>query len=150
MKKKIIIMIFAIIMFCVLYLIFSHFIENDDSEIITAVKKDENGEQISYIIEEKNRELIKITKQIKCESKGQAENEKQKYETINEFEYRGIGIELKGKTLILLIPQSYFEDEIGYQEYDKITQVEANGEQKELINIEKVKELLQNQGYTIK
>ena len=106
--------------------------------------------KITYELEIKNYDLVSVQKEINFNSKEEAEAESKTYETINEYEQRGIEIKVKGKTLVLKMPVSYFEYEINYKEENDITFKTDDGKERKTVNISLVKELLQEQGYTIK
>ena len=72
------------------------------------------------------------------------------YETINSCENKGFELELKGKKLIITMPEKTFKEDIQYNVQRDMTLITKDGEQKKVIDIEAVKEALENQGYTIK
>ena len=145
-------MILLITSACI-YIFFLCYTSNYINGTVIAVKKVTEFEQtkeVKYKLNIENYDIASVQKEIKFSSKEEAEQESKVYETINEYEARGIGIEIKNKILKLEMPINYFEEEIGYNEKNNIKFQTQEGEKKEIIDILEVVDLLKEQGYTIK
>ncbi len=119
---------------------------------ITAIKTERyfnQEEEIKYEIVVKDYKLQKIKKTLSFKTEDEAKLEYNKYETINKYERRNIGLELKGKKLILDMPEDQFFEDIGYNIEDNTILI-TDGNKEELVNLEAVRTALRNQGYTIK
>ncbi|MBO4815761.1 MAG: hypothetical protein J5507_02260 [Clostridia bacterium] len=152
MKQKFKVIIIIAVIVLILFLIFLKVNNNLNSNIIATKKITEFGQSTiyKYTIKIKNHTVQSIEKVIKTKNEEEAQIIKRQYGILNQYEKKGIEIKLKGKTLILDMPEQAFKDEIGYSETNNIKYILNNQEQKEIMNISKVKELLQEQGYTIK
>lgn len=159
MKKKgkriILLIILVILMLIIAYFAFDILKNNskqEDTKIVATkiVEENKQKEITTYIIKIKDYNIESIIKEIIFETEEEAKLEYNKYETINKYEQRGIGLELKKEKLILTMPEKQFKYDIEYKEEYSTTVITQLGEQKEIINQEKVKELLLQQGYEIK
>lgn len=155
-KKKIIITIILILILISIGVFVLNILENDtnlqDTIIATKTISEENQakQDIKYIIKMKDYNLEDITKEITFETEQEAKAEYERYKIINKYEKREIGLELQKKKLILTLPEEQLKQELEYEEYKNITMIISSDERKEVINQEYLKELLQDQGYTIK
>lgn len=154
-RKRIIVLIIVIVLILIGYFVFD-LLKNNDKEknvkIIATkiVTEDEQEENITYTIEIEDNLIQVIEKTIEYETEQKAKLEYNRYETINEYELRGLQLELKNKKLIIIMTENQFFQDIEYNEEDNIILISKDGEQKEIINQEKVKELLQKQEYIVK
>lgn len=155
-KKKIIVLIVLVILILTItYFIFDILKKNtkqEDIKIVATKIVEENRQKeiTTYTIKIKDYNIESIIKEIIFETEEKAKSEYNKYEIINEYEQREIGLELNKKKLILTMPEKQFKYDIEYKEEYSTTIMTQLGEQKEIINQEKVKELLLQQGYEIK
>lgn len=117
---------------------------------IVATKKEETSET-KYKIIMKDYLIEKATKEIKFETKEEAQREYDIYIKINEYERRNFGLEVKGKKLIITMDQTQVLQDVGYNEMeDLIIMYTDDGEKIETVSQDKLKECIQNQDYTIK
>lgn len=117
---------------------------------IVATKK-EGTSEIKYKIIMKDYLIEKATKEIKFETKEEAQSEYNTYIKINEYERRNFGLEVKGKKLIITMDQTQVLQDVEYDEMEDLIIIYTENEEKiETVNQDKLKECIQNQGYTIK
>lgn len=153
-KKRILILIMLLILILVGYFIFDLLKSNDEyknTKIIAIKEITENAQtqKITYTIKIKDYLIETATKEIKFETKEQAQLEYNRYEIINKYERREIGLELKGKKLTLTMPETQLLQDIEFNTKRKIIVTES-GEEIEFIDQQDLKDCLKNQGYTIK
>lgn len=124
----------------------------EENTIVATKVEQYNGrdKKIKYEIKIKDYDLQSIIKTIEFDLEDTAQMEYEYYEFINKYERRNIGLELKGKKLILTMPEEQFKEDIGYDDIDNTNFTTAKGERKEIINQDALKETLRKQGYTIK
>lgn len=152
-KKRILIIILLLILILVGYFIFNALRNNSEANTkIIAIKEiteNERTQKITYTIKIKDYLIETATKEIKFKTKEQAQLEYNRYEIINKYERREIGLELKGKKLTLTMPETQLLQDIEFNTKRKII-VTENGEEIEFIDQQDLKDCLKNQGYTIK
>lgn len=152
-KRMIILIVLAIILLLSIVLVTSLFNGNFKKNTIKAVKIEKNNgieRTIKYEIKINDFDIYEVKKIIKLNSKDNAQTEYERYEFINKYERRNIGLELKEKKLILTMPVDQLKEDIGYDNKNNIIYVSRENEQKEVINQDAIKDALQSQGYTIK
>lgn len=150
-KRIILLIILLFILILSAYAIYSIFKDELKNNTIIAIKEtieDEQQQEIKYIIKIKNYEIESAIKEITFKSKQEAQSEYNRYEIINEYEERKLGLNQKGKKLKLLMPENELLQDIECSQ-DKIIVVTKNGEEKEIINQEELKKCLIEQGYKI-
>lgn len=152
-KKRILIIILLLILIFVGYFIFNALRNNSEANTeIIAIKEiteNEQTQKITYTIKIKDYLIETATKEIKFETEEQAQLEYNRYETINKYERREIGLELKGKKLTLTMPETQLLQDIECNIESKIIVTES-GEEIEFIDQQDLKDCLKNQDYTIK
>lgn len=104
-------------------------------------------QEIKYEIKIKNYEIQNILKEITFETEEEAKLEYSRYEIINKYELREIGVELKKKKLIFAMPEKQFKLDINYKDCNNIID---ESEEETRINEEELIKCLTNQGYEIK
>ena len=110
--------------------------------------QDNNQKSIKYEIRIKNYNIETVKKIVKMQDKDLAQLEYDRYNIIKEYENKDLEIEIKGKKVVIDVPEDVFLEEIGYDSKRNITYISDDGE-KEIINQNAIKELLREQGYTI-
>lgn len=154
-RKLIIVLITILIIMALLALAYIFIFRNlkSDENIVTAFKtitEEDEEQKIEYTIEIDGYTIKNIQKEIKYGSKEKAESEYNRYEIINNYENKGMEIKLKNKTLTLILTEEVFLDEIGYTKKDNIKLISNGGDVEKVIDKQRVIELLEEQGYTIK
>lgn len=154
--KKIIKAIFLITILFILavvsYSIYLTSQERKGNNTIIAIKEiteNEQTQKITYTIKIKDYNIESAIKEIKFETEEQAQAEYYKYEILNKYERREIGEELKGKKLILTMPENQLLQDIECNTNRKLIITES-GEEVEIIDQQELKDSLKKQGYTIK
>lgn len=150
-KIIILIILLAVLMMatCSIYSLFKDELKNNTITAIKEVIENEQKEKIKYTIKIKNYEIESATKELIFETEEEAQVEYNRYEIINKYERREIGLELKNKKLILTMPESQLLQDIEYMQ-DKITIIIKNEEEKEILDQEVLKKCLKEQGYEVK
>lgn len=151
-KKLIILVIISIIIMLIVYL-YSLLNNNNKKRDTTIVgikieNQDNNQKSIKYEIRIKNYNIETVKKIVKMQDKDLAQLEYDRYNIIKEYENKDLEIEIKGKKVVIDVPEDVFLEEIGYDSKRNITYISDDGE-KEIINQNAIKELLREQGYTI-
>lgn len=125
----------------------------DKNNKIVAEKNEIEGKsekKIKYTIKFKDYNIQEIVKTIECDEKDIAQIEYNRYQIINEFESKGYQLEMKNKTIKMILTQELFVEDIEYDETKNITLIAENGKQTKIVNQEEIINCLINQGYTIK
>lgn len=151
--KSIFLIILLFIIAVVSYYIYLTSQERKGNNTIIAIKEiteNEQTQKITYTIKIKDYNIESAIKEIRFEDKEQAQLEYNKYEIINKYERREIGLELKGKKLTLTMPENQLLQDIEYNTRIIKTMTFENGEKIEVIDQQELNDSLKNQGYTIK
>ena len=153
MKKKLIIFVIGIIILIISAIAVVLLTKSNDNITITATKtvlqEDGKSTVTKYTINIKNY-VATIQKVIKFPTKEEAKASYKRHELINEAEAKNYILKLKGKKLIVTIPEESFKADIEYDMQKDVTIIMKDGEHKEVINQSAVIEALQNQGYEVK
>lgn len=155
-SKKIVILIIAIILIIVgvfTFFILNNIEKNKNTKIIaTKVLITEYGQeqQIKYTIKIKDYDMQSAVKEITFKTEQEAKLEYDRYEIINKYEKREIGLELKKEKLILTMPEEQFLIDIEYDTENDTAIISQVGKDKTIINQEELKKCLINQGYEVK
>lgn len=155
--KKILIFSFVILIVIIIalsvYLFFVRDSNVDRTAVIEATKTviTDYGDtqEIKYRMEVKDYKVSNIQKEIKYQSKGLANQWYSSYEVIKQYEEPNLELQQSGKKIIINLPIEYFKEEISYEDGNNIV-YSSEGEKEEILNVENIKQLLQEQGYTIK
>lgn len=150
-RSALVIFLFILIAF-VVFSIYCTFRDVKKFNTIKATKiLTENGQEqkIKYTIKIKNYEIQSAIKEFTFKTKEEAQAQYNRYEIINAYERREIGLELKGKKLILTMPIKQLIQDIEWNENKIIIQTK-NGQEKETIDQIELKKCLIDQGYEIK
>lgn len=150
-RSILLIFLFLIIAFITLSVYFT-FKDVKKTNSITATKivtENEQEQKIKYTIKIKNYEIQSAIKELTFKTKEEAQQEYNRYEIINAYERREIGLELKGKKLILTMPIKQLTQDIEWNENKIIIQTK-NGQEIETIDQIELKKCLIDQGYEIK
>lgn len=153
LPKVILIVLGIVLLLTIIFVINLFKPSSSEQNTIIATKVEEyngNNIEIKYEITIKNYDLQSAIKTIEFYFEDTAQMEYEYYEFINKYERRNIGLELKGKKLILTMPEEQFKEDIGYDDINNTNFTSAEGEQKEIINQNALKDALRKQGYTIK
>lgn len=151
--KSIFLIILLFIIAVVSYYIYLTSQERTGNNTIIAIKEiteDKQTKEIKYTIKIKDYLIETAIKEIKFETEEQAQLEYNRYETINKYERREIGLELKRKKLTLTMPETQLLQDIEYNTRIIKTMTFENGEKIEIIDQQELKDCLKNQDYTIK
>lgn len=158
-KKKIKIgriLLIALILFIIIFTIkFLINVLTPESKKITSIiatkTEDYYGEDeiITYEIDVRDYELIKIKKTIEYPNYVYAKEEYNAYESKNLYEDANIGLERKKNVLILTMPKEQFLNDILYNIDENVVYIQ-NSNQEEKINPEEIRTALKIQGYTVK
>lgn len=156
-KKKIIIAIILLVIILaaaiagtIYYLRYVDHTKNTKIVATKTVTENEQTKEIKYTIKVKNYEIVNVEKEIAFNSKEEAQEEYDRYQTINQNERRGIQAELKKKKVIITMTEEEFKEDIGYEKEYKIRITTETGEEKDIIDQGFLVLQLQDQGYTIK
>lgn len=154
-KKRILVIILLLILIPIGYFIVDLLKSNDEYKNIKiiAIKKiteNEQTQKITYTIKIKDYNIESTTKEIKFETKEQAQLEYERYQIINEYENKGWNLQIKNKKITLIMTEEQFKEDIEYDKQNSITYMNTGGEQKEIISQEELTQTLTEQGYTIK
>lgn len=154
-KKIILVIILLLILIPIGYFIVDLLKSNDEYKNIKiiAIKKiteNEQTQKITYTIKIKDYNIESTTKEIKFETKEQAQLEYERYQIINEYENKGWNLQIKNKKITLIMTEEQFKEDIEYDKQNSITYMNTGGEQKEIISQEELTQTLTEQGYTIK
>ena len=108
--KKIKIILYLFIIIVLLILIYTNFIGPTNNTIVATKTIIENDQSttIKYTVKIKDYDVGSIRKVITSSSKKAATNAYEMYETINSCENKGFELELKGKKLIITMPEKTF------------------------------------------
>lgn len=154
--KRIIKSIFLIILIFVLlitigtiYSMFNNKLKNNTIIATKTIIEDGQEQKIKYKIRIKDYVIESAIKEITFKTAEEAKSELGRYEMINIYERREIGLEAKNKKLILTMPIEQLLQDIEYTK-DKIFIKTEDGEEKETIEQDELKKCLINQGYEIK
>lgn len=151
--KSIFLIILLFIIAVVSYSIYLTYQRRQGNNTIIAIKEiieDEQTKEIKYTIKIKDYLIENAIKEIKFETEEQAQLEYERYEIINKYERRKIGLELKRKKLTLTMSETQLLQDIEYNTRIIKTMTFENGEKIEIIDQQELKDCLKNQGYTIK
>lgn len=155
-KPKILKIVLIFILIIILFIIgFSLYFINDNNHeqnkdiVALYVGNQTNPEEKKYIIKTKDYDIIGIKEEIVYKTTKQASLGYSNYEAIKEYENNDIEIKQQGKKVVAKIPINYFKEKIGYDETDNVTYINENNEEKQIANMEVIKELLRQQGYII-
>lgn len=156
-KKNKALKILSLILAIIIVIITSIFIysmlftNKTKNNTITAVKTitTEYGQnqEVKYTIKIKDYKLESAVKEITFQTEEEANLEYNRYQIINEYEVREIGLELNNKKLILTMPEKQFKLDINYKNRSNLI---YEGEEDEQINQEELKQCLIDQDYQIK
>ena len=151
-KRSVLLIFLVILIAFTVFSIYCTFRNVKKSNTIIATKivtENEQEQKIKYTIKIKNYEIQSAIKELTFKTKEEAQAQYNRYETINLYERREIGLELKGKKLILTMPIKQLTQDIEWNENKIIIQTK-NGQEKETIDQIELKKCLIDQGYEIK
>ena len=152
-KKSILLLFLLFLIIFIIFFIYCGFIdiEKDNTIIATKVLVTENGQEqkIKYTIKIRNYEIESAIKEIQYEEKIIAKVEYERYETINIAERKGIDLKIKGKKIILNMPEKELREDLEYTKR-KLIITTKSGEEKKILEQDEIKRCLLNQGYKIK
>lgn len=151
LKILILILAITIVIITSIFIYLMLFTNKTKNNTITAIKTitTEYGQnqEVKYTIEIKNYKIESVVKEITFQTKEEANLEYNRYQIINEYEVREIGLELNNKKLILTMPDKQFKLDINYKNRSNLI---YEGEEDEQINQEELKQCLIEQDYQIK
>lgn len=153
-KKRLIILIVLIIILVIIARFIYSLSNNEEEEnTITAIKvifeENEQNLDIKCIIKIKDYNIERAIKEITFENEQEAELKYRVYQTVNEYERKGLELELKKKQIIITMTEEQLLQELEYEKKKTILKTE-NGEEKEIIDQNELKQCLINKGYIIK
>lgn len=153
-KKRLIILIVLIIILVIIARFIYSLSNNEEEEnTITAIKVifegNEQNLDIKCIIKIKDYNIERAIKEITFENEQEAELKYRVYQTVNEYERKGLELELKKKQIIITMTEEQLLQELEYKKQKTIMKTE-NGEEKEIIDQNELKQCLINKGYIIK
>ena len=152
-KRLIILIVLMIILVIIARSIYSLSNNEEEENTITAIKvifeENEQNLDIKCIIKIKDYNIERAIKEITFENEQEAELKYRVYQTVNEYERKGLELELKKKQIIITMTEEQLLQELEYKKQKTITKTE-NGEEKEIIDQNELKQCLINKGYIIK
>lgn len=152
-KRLIILIVLMIILVIIARSIYSLSNNEEEENTITAIKvifeENEQNLDIKCIIKIKDYNIERAIKEITFENEQEAELKYRVYQTVNEYERKGLELELKKKQIIITMTEEQLLQELEYKKQKTIMKTE-NGEEKEIIDQNELKQCLINKGYIIK
>lgn len=148
---KVLGIIFILVIALIIAMLIKSILKNEtkNNKIVATKIENEQNIKIKYTIKINDYEIESAIKEIKFETKQEAEAEYNRYKIINKYERREIGLQLKNKKLVLTMPENQLLQDIEYNK-EKIITLTDDGREIETINQNELKQCLINKGYIIK